>query len=191
MEAFTMENNCALAKFLTENIEKENIISEVSKLFNMDCLARCQFDPSVLDSLINNFNENDECDISLLEEIITFIKSEHKEIQNKKNELLQAIKKYIDETFTQDISIEKIAEDLHISYFYMCHIFKDNFNMPINTYRTQKRLENAMRLIIKSDNKISDIALSSGYNNISYFTETFTKNIGISPTVFREKNKDL
>ena len=53
-----MKNNCSLTKFLAENIEKENIISEVFKLFNVDCITRCQFNPSVLDNLIKKFNEN-------------------------------------------------------------------------------------------------------------------------------------
>ena len=186
-----MKKNCVLAKFLTENIEKENIISEVFKLFSVDCITRCQFEPTVLDNLIKEFNENDECDISILEEIITFIKGEQKNAKNRENELFLNIKDYIDRTYMQDISIEQIAADLHISYYYMCHIFKDKFNISINSYRTKKRLENAMMLLVKSDDKISDIAIVSGYNNLSYFTETFTKQIGVSPTFFREQNKDV
>ena len=186
-----MKKNYMVAKFLTENIEKENIISEVFKLFSVDCITRCQFEPTVLDNLIKEFNENDECDISILEEIITFIKGEQKNAKNRENELFLNIKDYIDRTYMQDINIEQIAADLHISYYYMCHIFKDKFNISINSYRTKKRLENAMMLLLKSDDKISDIALSSGYNNVTYFTETFTKQIGVSPTFFREQNKDI
>ncbi len=186
-----MKNNCALAVFLAEHTEKEKIISEIFKLFNVDCIKRCQFNPSALDNLIKKFNDNNECDISVLEEIITFIKSEQQEIQNKENELIQTIMSHIDKTFTEDISIEQIAGDLHISYYYMCHLFKDKFNISISTYRTKKRLEKAMRLLVDSDNKITDIADSCGYNNISYFTETFTKNVGVSPTVFREENADI
>lgn len=153
-----MKKNYMMAKFLTENIEKENIISEVFKLFSVDCITRCQFEPTVLDNLIKEFNENDECDTSILEEIITFIKGEQKNAKNRENELFLNIKDYIDRTYMQDINIEQIAADLHISYYYMCHIFKDKFNISINSYRTKKRLENAMMLLLKSDDKISDIA---------------------------------
>ena len=52
----------------------------------------------------------------------------------------------------------------------------------------EKRLEKAMRLLVESDEKISNIAISCGYNSISYFTEIFTKNINVSPTEFRKKN---
>lgn len=191
MEAFIVKNNYSLATLLVEQFEKENIISEVFKLFNVDCIKRCQLNPSVLDGLIKKFNQNSECDISVLEEIISFIKSEQKDAEDKENELIRTIRSHIDETFTEDISIEQIANDLHISYYYMCHIFKDKFNISINTYRTKKRLEKAMKLLVKGAYSISDIAVLCGYNSISYFTETFTKNIGVSPTVFREKNTDI
>jgi hypothetical protein len=52
------KGNYSLATFLAEHIEKENIISELFKLFNVDCITRCQFNPSVLDNLIKEFNEN-------------------------------------------------------------------------------------------------------------------------------------
>ncbi|MBE5761485.1 MAG: helix-turn-helix domain-containing protein [Clostridiales bacterium] len=182
-----MKNIFTLANYLAENIEKENIISELFDLFNVDCMKRCQLNPSELDRLIRKFNEGNDCDISVLADIITFIKGEQKSIENKENELIRTIQSHIDKTFMQDISIEKIADDLHMSYYYMCHVFKNKLKITINTYRTKKRLEQAMRLLVQSDNRITDIASLCGYNNISYFTETFTKNIGISPTAFREQ----
>lgn len=185
-----MKKNSTLATFLTEYVEKENIISELFKLFNIDCIKRCQLNPSVMDDLINRFNENDECDISVLEDIIAFIKSGQKDIENEENELFQEIKTHIDKTFMHDISVEQIANDLHISYYYMCHIFKDKCNLSITSYRTKKKLEKAMRALTESHDKISDIALSCGYNNVSYFTESFTKNVGVSPVVFRKQNTD-
>lgn len=187
---YFMKNNYALAAFFAENTLKENIIPEIFKLFNIDCIKRCQLNPSVLDKLINEFNKNDVCDISILEKIITFIKSEQKEYQNKENELILKIRSYIDETFAEDISIECVAANLHISYYYMCHLFKNKFNMSIGTYRTQKRLEKAMMLLSSNDDKISNIASLCGYNSISYFTETFTKYIGVTPVAFKHQTEN-
>jgi predicted glycosyltransferase len=91
-----MKNNDSLAKFLAENIEKENIISKIFMLFDVDSIQKCQLNPSELDNLIKKFNENDECDLSILAEIITFLKGEQKDIENKENELIQKIKSHID-----------------------------------------------------------------------------------------------
>ncbi|MBQ2897278.1 MAG: helix-turn-helix transcriptional regulator [Clostridia bacterium] len=73
----------------------------------------------------------------------------------------------------------------------MCHIFKDRYNISINTFKTKKRLEKSMRLLLQTDKKISDIASLCGFNNTSYFTEIFTKNVGISPSLFRTKYPDI
>lgn len=181
----------SLAEFLSKNVEKEDIITEIFKLFDIDCLERAHFTPSALDKLIKSFNEKNECDTAILEEIISLIKSGRESTQMKENELIKEIYAYIDNTFTEDVSIEKIAEELHISYYYMCHVFKSKTGISVSTYRIRKRMEKAMRALIETDERISDIAAVCGYNSISYFTETFTRYIGIAPTVFREQKADI
>ena len=64
-----------LACFIAENVEKDNIISEIFELFKIDCLERCGFNPSEFDGMIEEFNSKSECDVALLEKIISFIKS--------------------------------------------------------------------------------------------------------------------
>ncbi|MBQ9975605.1 MAG: hypothetical protein IJP16_03770 [Clostridia bacterium] len=60
-----MKSSCALAAFLAERVEKESIISEVFSLFNVDCITRCQINPSVLDNLVRRFNESEGVDAEL------------------------------------------------------------------------------------------------------------------------------
>lgn len=174
-----------------ENIEKENIISTIFDYFRLDCLEKCNINPTQLDDHIRKFNERVDCDIDILESIIDVIKTSQECSFNKENDLIKIICSYILDHLTEDISIEKIAEELNISYYYMCHIFKNKYCITVNTFRTQKRLEIAMRKLLETDEKIADIAVLCGFNNISYFTEIFTKMIGISPTLFRTQNKDV
>lgn len=63
--------------------------------------------------------------------------------------------------------------------------------MSVTAFRTKKRLGEAMRRLIKTDDKISDIAYECGFDNSSYFAETFKKYIGISPSAFREEHKNV
>lgn len=174
-----------------ENIEKEKIISTIFDYFRLDCLERCNINPTQLDDHIRKFNERVDCDIDILASIIDVIKTSQECLFNKENDLIKIICSYILDHLTEDISIEKIAEELNISYYYMCHIFKNKYGITVNTFRTQKRLEIAMRKLLETDEKIADIAGLCGFNNTSYFTEIFTKMIGISPTLFRTQNKDV
>ncbi len=184
-------NSRNLAMLFAENIEKENIISTIFDYFRLDCLEKCNINPTQLDDHIRKFNERVDCDIDILASIIDVIKTSQECSFNKENDLIKIICSYILDHLTEDISIEKIAEELNISYYYMCHIFKNKYGITVNTFRTQKRLEIAMRKLLETDEKIADIAVLCGFNNISYFTEIFTKMIGISPTLFRTQNKDV
>ena len=178
----------ALAEFLIGNCEKENVISSVFEFFNLDSIERSKINPSDLDNLIRNFLNDNGNNVELLTQIIEVIKVRRLSVVDKEYELLKIITAYINEHYTEDKSIEEIAEELHISYYYMCHIFKAKNGTSVNHYRTTKRLEKAMRSLICSDEKISDIAISCGFNSVSYFTKTFTKIVGVTPTVFRENS---
>ncbi len=184
-------NSRDLAIFFADSTEKDNIIAAIFDHFRLDCLERCNINPSKLDALVRKFNEADDCDIDILGEIIDTIKIGQADAANKENELIKNVVAYVTEHLTEDISIEEIADKLNISYYYMCHIFKNKHGISVNTFRTQKRLEIAIRKLIESDEKIAEIALSCGFNNSSYFTEIFTKMVGISPTLFRTKNQGV
>ena len=179
------DKNELLAVFLTENIEKNEIISEIFRMFNINCIDRCTRDPGVLDDLIHKFNKSQICDISVLSEIIKLIKEEQIDARNRKDTLLRRIQSYIDETFARDLSVEEIAAHLHISYHYMCHLFKEKCQMSITTFRNRKRLDKGMKMLLQTNEKISDVAIACGFNTSSYFAEIFTKNTGISPAKFR------
>ena len=183
--------NRDLAMFFAENEEKENIIAAIFNHFRLDCLNRCNINPSQLDELIRKFDQSDTCDIDIITSIIDLIRNGQADLINKENESIRDVVSYITEYLTEDISIEEVSKKLNISYYYMCHVFKNKYGISVNTFRTQKRLEIAMRKLIETDEKIADIAISCGFNNISYFTETFTKVVGISPTLFRTQNQDI
>lgn len=184
-------NSRELAIFFAKNEEKEDIITAIFNHFRLDCLERCNINPSQLDELIRKFDQSETCDVDIITSIIEMIRTGQTDLLNKENELIRKVVSYITEHLTEDISIDEISKKLNISYYYMCHIFKNKYGISVNTYRTQKRLEISMRKLIETDEKIADIAVLSGFNNISYFTETFTKMVGISPTLFRTQNQDV
>ncbi len=179
--------NRAIAEFLIENTEKDDIIMAVFEYFQLDCLERININLSELDARITEFNETKGCDANILTSIIDIVKAGKAYTKNKENELIQSVVSYITEHLTAEISIEEIAKELNISYYYMCHLFKNRYGISVNTLRTQKRLEFAMKKLLTGDEKIADIAISCGFNNVSYFTEVFTKMVGVSPKAFKSQ----
>lgn len=180
-----------LAALFLKKSQKEKIIADLFDFFEFNCLERCNINPEELDHKIRAFEYSDYSDSAILAEIIGLIKN-GKDVSKKKEEaLVQSIKSRISEHLTDDITVEDIASSLYISYYYMCHLFKSKTGKSVNTFRNQKRLEKAFRQLLDTDKKISDIAIECGFNNISYFTEAFNKNVGITPLAFREKAKNI
>lgn len=187
----TKINSKDLAKLFYSKCEKEKIISEVFNFFEFDCLERCNTDPEELDSKIKAFNISDCNDLDILADIINIIKNGKSIAKNKGETLVKTIQNYIDEHFTEEITLEDIANSLYISYFYMCHFFKSRTGISVNSFINRKRMEKAFRELIKTDKKITDIATECGFNNLSYFSETFSKVVSMTPQAFREKFKNM
>lgn len=180
-----------LAKLFLEKSKKEKIISDLFDFFEFNCLERCNVSPTDLDNKIKAFEDSDYSDPDILAEIIGLIKN-GKDVSTKKEEaLVQNIKGYILEHLTDNISVEEIALNLNISYYYMCHFFKSRTGISTNTFRNQKRIEKALRQLINTDKKITDVATECGFENVSYFTEIFNKLVGMTPLAFREKAKTV
>ena len=119
----TKINSKDLAKLFYEKCEKEKIICEVFNFFEFDCLERCNTNPEELDSKIKAFNTANN-NLDILADIINIIKNGKNVSKNKSETLVQTIQNYIEQHFTEDIKLEDIANNLYISYFYMCHFFK-------------------------------------------------------------------
>lgn len=178
-----------LADLFLQKSEKEKIMAEVFDFFKFDCIERCNVNPVEMDNKIRVFEQSGCNDRELLAQIIGIIKN-GKDISRKNEDaLVIRIKDYILQHLTDDISVEDIAAELYISYYYMCHLFKSKTGFSVSTYRNRKRIEKAIRLLVDTDKKISDIAAECGFNGISYFTENFTKLVGTAPAAFRDAAK--
>ncbi|MBQ8814652.1 MAG: exo-alpha-sialidase [Lachnospiraceae bacterium] len=186
-EKMTSEN---LAVFFIKNAEPTAIIPEIFSLFGFDCMVRCSIDPEKLDALIQEFERKNRSDILILTLIIELIRQGKNTYTKQEKAFVEEIKNFITEHLNEDISINEIAAKLNVSYYYICHFFKEQTGMSLSTFRNQKRIELAMRKLVQTGEKIADVATDCGFNNVSYFTELFTKYTGTAPAAFRTRNKD-
>ena len=69
---------------------------------------------------------------------------------------------------------------------YFLHQFKKQYNVSPMRYLTLVRIEQAKLLLTNNDSPISIIAGEVGIDNPVYFTEVFTKAVGVSPTAYRK-----
>lgn len=87
------------------------------------------------------------------------------------------------------LCLENVAKELHLSKYYISHIFTSKIKVPFNDFINEMRVEEACRLL-GSDSKLSStqIAYEVGFGSIRTFNRAFNKYKGISPREFRNCN---
>jgi AraC-like DNA-binding protein len=96
------------------------------------------------------------------------------------------VKKYIDDNYMEKISINEISKLFNISPQYMIKVFKQAFKTSPYKYLTQKRVNEAEKLLISNrDLLISEIANLVGFEGASHFIEVFKKAQNCTPLEFR------
>lgn len=107
---------------------------------------------------------------------------------NKINVQCAVIKRYIDEHFKENITLDKLAQVAFLNKHYLIHIFVQEYAAsPIN-YMMHRRIEEASYLLAQTNYNISEIALMLGFSSASSFSQVFSRNNGISPSQFRRQN---
>ncbi|AWB66659.1 AraC family transcriptional regulator [Saccharobesus litoralis] len=94
---------------------------------------------------------------------------------------------YIREHFQSNITIEQLAELVHVSVSALERRFKKHLKKTPWQFLTEVRLENARRLLVETDLPISQIGYDSGFSDHSYFAKQFKLFFGELPSIFREQ----
>ncbi len=97
---------------------------------------------------------------------------------------MQGLLAYIDDHYTESISLEYAAERMNFSTSYFSKIFKKLMGTNFVTYLNMVRVEHAATQLRNTENKITDIALSCGFNNIRTFNRVFKEITGCTPSEF-------
>ena len=97
------------------------------------------------------------------------------------------IKKYIDDHYFEDLTLDSISDELNISFSYLCKVFRKTTGHTPNQYITNRRIGEAQALLINTDYSITDIAFMVGYHDSNYFSTIFKKTVGMSPLKYRKR----
>ena len=94
---------------------------------------------------------------------------------------------YIADHYSEDaISITRIAEDIGVSEGHLSRLFKKDTGQSINSYITCYRMRTAMRLLRDVRYKVYEVCEMVGYHDIAYFSGTFKKLTGMTPSDYQE-----
>lgn len=95
--------------------------------------------------------------------------------------LLAEARQYIDLHYAEHISLDRIADTLRISPFYLSHLFSRESDLSLVEYITQVRMRKARDLLVGGAKNVSEAAYAVGYNDGNYFSKVFHRYFGVSP----------
>lgn len=104
--------------------------------------------------------------------------------------LINKTEDYIENNLKEDISLNDLAQNAHLSEFHFHRIFKKYSSETVNEFVTRFKLERAaIFLCVNSEISITTIAMEYGYNDSSSFSRTFKKHFGVSPLKYRKQQE--
>lgn len=98
---------------------------------------------------------------------------------------LRALLLYLNHNYKQPLTRSQIAKAVGYNESHISHLFTDTFHMTLTEYLTSMRITDAVDLLARTDQSISQIALSLGFGSIRNFNRAFAKHVRQSPSAYR------
>ena len=108
----------------------------------------------------------------------------HKQIES--NEVIVKAKEYIANNYNKRYFLDSVATYVDKSPYYFSKLFKDETGENFIDYLTNIRIEKAKEMLSNKELSIKEICINVGYSDPNYFSRTFKKCIGITPSEYRE-----
>ncbi len=107
--------------------------------------------------------------------------------EERSGDIIRNAKKYIEDHYDKDISLDDVSRVVNISPYYFSKVFKEESGLNFIEYLTNIRIDKAKELLETTNLSIKEICVSCGYTDPNYFSRSFKKNVGVTPTEYKEK----
>lgn len=106
--------------------------------------------------------------------------------ENGYSRVAAAIRAYVRENYSRDISMQDAARAMNYSEVYFCRLFKQCFDQNFTAYLTRLRVKEAKKLLEDPRANIKDVSRSVGYSDSKYFSKIFKRITGQLPSEYRD-----
>lgn len=153
-------------------------------------LSRCL---NALDEICKSFSPGFQLAVkaqlfSFFYELVSSAKASPPHRTHKSLGRLKDILKHVETNYQDKISIADAARICGFSQSHFMKFFKKSMSVSFTDYLNDYRLTMASRLLVSSEDSVSNIASETGFDNLSYFNRMFKKKYQCTPMQFRRKN---
>lgn len=108
------------------------------------------------------------------------------ERHGKEKDRLSTIYRYIQQQYSQPITVAELADLAHLTVPAFCRYFKKMTGQTLTDFLQEYRISQACLLLLE-DRSITDVSYASGFHNLSHFNKTFRRITGQSPSAYRQQ----
>ena len=102
---------------------------------------------------------------------------------------LRRVFEMIETEYAHPITLDQMADTLHMSPKYFCRFFKEATHRTPMEYLTYYRVEVAAHEIVSTDKSLTEVALDAGFSSLNYFIRTFKRWKGVTPGQYGREMK--
>ncbi len=162
---------CVVLKYVNE----WNLTTDLIEVIDIDKLLRVD--------VHSNWKQATEYLITLVDTIMNHRFSTH---QAETHNSVAKVVNYIHNNIDADLSLVRMADLVNYNPAYLSRLFKESMDINLYDYILGMRMNKAVELLLKSNDKIQDIAQAVGYDSSPSFARAFRKYTGKTPSEYRE-----
>ncbi len=174
-------------------ITGHEILQMTKEICNLYLFSMKNFQIRIEDDFLERFLAgSDNCgsaeelfDYLIREITISYEKAAHLKRLDE-NRPIRLVRQYVAEHYREPLTLEQVSAVAELSPAYLSTVFKKDTGMTFLEYLSKIRMEAAKRLLKETNRTVADICGLVGYNDVRYFTKTFTKYSGLKPNEYRK-----
>lgn len=184
---------CALERWRSGFLDPEQVKHEACQL--LSCVYHLQADAGTLLPERLDLLQRAETLEQLSAHLIGQLEETHKPVlpnltdKGYGGQIIMKALEYLAEHYTENLTLQGVADIVHLSKSYFSILFKKQTGRNFIDYLIELRIREAKRILAQKDSKIYDVADSSGFNDVKYFSKVFKKLTGLTPLQYREKHQ--
>lgn len=109
------------------------------------------------------------------------------QVESSQGALQREMLSYIQQHYTEKITLGHLANQFHMSEKYLSRYFKQHFGLNFKQYLLHLRMMQAKHMLETSACSVLEVALSAGFPSVNYFIRTFKELYGVTPLQYRKK----
>ena len=104
---------------------------------------------------------------------------------DSRNPYVSAILSHIKEHFREALTLQDIADGVHLTVPYCCSLVKEHLGTTIYALILEERLYLAKEYILRGEKSLQEIPTLCGFRDYGHFSKSFRKHVGIPPSQYR------